>query len=180
MTKLPSRWIILLCLWMFGMGELAGAMLGGFGQEITDFARGQASAHPKVHGLVGVEDIDRAILNEVGSEALSRIHTFHLHAHGLSLVVFVLSLVLANMPISPRLHQVLSALVCVGLIYPFGWLLIALTVPALGKSAAFDLAEKLFFAPFGGGFLVVVWVVILAFSVMMLRSRALLNSANTE
>jgi hypothetical protein len=40
-----------------------------------------------------------------------------------------------------------------GLLYPFGWLTFALTLPAQGKAEAFALAERWFFIPFGGLFL---------------------------
>lgn len=160
MTRLPPVWAILACLLLFGFGELAGAVLGGFAEPVQEFTRGIALARPEVHGLVGVADIDRAILEGVESEVLARIHTFHLHAHGLALVVFVLCLILNNLALSGRVRTVLMVLTCVGLLYPFGWLAVALAVPFSGKAAAFSLAERLFFVPFGGGFLAMVWAVI--------------------
>ncbi|MGH7274629.1 MAG: hypothetical protein ACREIQ_09260, partial [Nitrospiria bacterium] len=157
MVRLPSSWVIFACLLLFGCGELAGTLLGGYPQPIMNWARQQAMAHPDVHGLVGVADIDRTILEQIGSEALSRVHTFHLHAHGLALVVFVLSLIISNMNLVPVIQRILVGLICVGLLYPFGWLTIVFTIPYYGKSGAFRLAEKLFFIPFGGVFLLAVW-----------------------
>lgn len=157
MVRWPSTWVVFLCLLLFGFGELAGALLGGYPQPIMDWARKQAMTHPEVHGIVGVPDIDRAILEGIGTEALSRVHTFHLHAHGLALVVFVLSLIIANMGLLARTQKLLTGLVCLGLLYPFGWLTIVFTIPSYGKSGAFHLSEKLFFIPFGGVFLFAVW-----------------------
>ncbi len=156
MVRLPSPWVIFLCLLLFGLGELAGALLGGYPQTIMDWARHQAIAHSEVHGIVGVPDIDRAILEGIGTEALSRVHTFHLHAHGLGLVVFVLSLLIVNMNLAVWARSALYTMVCLGLLYPFGWLTIVLALPFFGKSEAFRLAEMMFFIPFGGGFLVAI------------------------
>ena len=169
MLKLPSPWVILSCLLLFGFGEVAGTLLGGYPQPIKDLARTQAMAHADVHGLTGVEDIDRAILEKVGTEVLARVHTFHLHSHGLALVVFVLCLILINMDLSDRSKKVLMGLTCLGLLYPFGWLTIALTLPLYGKAGAFRLAERLFFIPFGGGFLLIVWFIILIYCMRQVR-----------
>ena len=72
------------------MGETAGALLGGFPDPIQNFASEKASVRPDIHGLSGIEDIDRTILAKVSSETLSRLHTFHLHGHGIGLLAFVL------------------------------------------------------------------------------------------
>lgn len=169
MLKLPSPWVILSCLLLFGFGEVAGTLLGGYPQPIKDLARTQAMAHADVHGLTGVEDIDRAILEKVGTEVLARVHTFHFHSHGLALVVFVLCLILINMDLSDRSKSVLMGLTCLGLLYPFGWLTSALTLPLYGNAGAFRLAERLFFIPFGGGFLLIVWLIILIYFMKQVR-----------
>jgi len=163
MVRLPPPRVVFLCLLLFGFGELAGALLGGYPTQIRDMSRNRALAHSDVHGLVGVADIDRAILEGIGTEALSRVHTFHLHAHGLALVVFVLSLIIVNMNLVPKLQNILVGLICIGLLYPFGWLSIVFTIPYYGKSGAFRLAERFFFIPFGGMFLLAVWSLILVY-----------------
>jgi hypothetical protein len=160
MVRWPSTWVVFLCLLLFGFGELAGALLGGYPQPIMDWAKKEAMIYPEIHGIVGVPDIDRAILEGIGTEALARVHTFHLHAHGLALVVFVLSLIIANMNLVARTQKILTAWACLGLLYPFGWLSIVFTIPSYGKSGSFRLAEKLFFIPFGGMFLFAVWTLI--------------------
>ena len=171
MIRLPSRWVIFLCLLLFGLGELAGTLLGGLPDPIIKFARDQAVKHPEVHGLVGVPDIDRSILEGIGTEALARVHTFHLHAHGLALVVFVLSLIITNLELLPRTQTLMIGLLCLGgLIYPFGWLTIVFAIPHYGKVEAFRLAEKIFFIPFGGLFLLTVWGLILLYFLEMIKS----------
>ena len=170
MIKFPPPLVVFFCLLLFGLGELAGALLGGYPRQIMDLTRRQAITHPEVHGLAGVPDIDRAILEGLESEALSRVHTFHLHAHGLALVVFVLSLIIVNMKLLLRTQRVLLGLVCLGLLYPFGWLTIVFAIPFYGKSVAFRLAERFFFIPFGVGFLIIVWLIILLYLVKLVRS----------
>jgi hypothetical protein len=171
MVKLPPPWLTLLCLALFGFGELAGAVLGGLPQPIMAAAQAEALTHPDVHGLSGVADIDRTILEGIGSEVLARVHTFHLHSHGLALVVFLLSFIVVNAGFTDRVKRVLTAALCSGLAYPFGWLTMALAVPVLGKSGAFRLAERWFFIPFGGGFLAAVWALIAAYAVYQWRAR---------
>lgn len=167
--RLPAPWVILLCLVLFGFGETAGAALGGLPQPIMRAARSQALAHPDVHGLSGVPDIDRAILEGVESEVLARVHTFHLHGHGLAIVVFLMAFIVANSGFGPRVRTLLTILACVGLLYPFGWLTMSLAVPVVGKTEAFRLAERLFFIPFGGTFLAGVWLIVLAYAIRLLR-----------
>ncbi len=171
MTRLPPGGVVFLCLLLFGLGELAGAILGGYPRPVMDWARRQAMARPEAHGIIGVPDIDRAILETVGSEVLSRVHTFHLHAHGLALVVFVLTFIIVNMNLAERAKKALMGLVCIGLLYPFGWLTIAFAIPLTGKSGAFRLAERVFFIPFGGLFLLTVWGLILLYFIRLIRSN---------
>ncbi len=169
--RLPSPWVILACLVLFGFGETAGAALGGLPKPIMEAARAQAVTRPDVHGLSGVPDIDRAIIEGVQTEVLARIHTFHLHGHGLAIVVFLLTFIIANAGFSDRMKIVLTGSTCLGLLYPLGWLTMALAVPIMGKSNAFHLAERVFFIPFGGGFLVAVWLIVLAYASRLVRTR---------
>lgn len=170
-VKLPAPWVILLCLILFGFGETAGGALGGLPQPIMRAAHSLALSRPDVHGLSGVPDIDRAILQGVETEVLARIHTFHLHGHGLAIVVFLLSFIVTNAGFSDRVRKILTYLMCVGLLYPFGWLTMALAVPIVGKPQAFHLAERYFFIPFGGVFLMGVWLVVFAYGLHLAKSR---------
>ncbi|HKZ46586.1 MAG TPA: hypothetical protein VJ202_04305, partial [Thermodesulfobacteriota bacterium] len=84
---------------------------------------------------------------------------------------------------SNRFKKVLMGLTCLGLGYPFGWLTIAITLPLYGKTAAFRLAERLFFIPFGGGFLGVVWLIILIYFIKQVgnfkRSKEVKNGGRS-
>jgi hypothetical protein len=169
--RLPSPWVILACLVLFGLGETAGAALGGLPQPIMEIAGALTVSRPDVHGLSGVPDIDRAIIEGVETEVLARVHTFHLHGHGLAIVVFLLTFIVTNAGFSPWVRTLLTTLTCLGLLYPFGWLTMALAVPVVGKAQAFQLAERAFFMPFGGAFLLGVWLIIFAYAVHVVRGR---------
>ena len=158
--KSPPMWAILACLLLFGFGELAGALLGGFPAPIQNFASERAMVRPDVHGLTGIEDIDRTIIAKVSSETLSRLHTFHLHAHGVGLLTFVLFLVIANAPFSVGRRRILYSLCGLGMLYPFGWLTLMLAIPFLGIEPALRLAERLFFMPLGSALLLAIWILI--------------------
>jgi hypothetical protein len=169
--KAPPGLGILACLVLFGFGELSGALQGGYRQEIRQYAIASAQAHPAVHQLTGVEDIDQVLLERVADRSLARVHTFHLHSHGLGLVTIILLTILANTGFSPRTKTVLSVWVSLGLLYPFGWLALAWTLPALGEAAAFRLAERVFFIPFGGAYLLAVGAVIILYAADLMRRR---------
>lgn len=154
---------------MFGAGTILG-----YGENVKTIVNPIIRANPKVHGLLGVEDIDRTIVEKMSSEVVARIHTFHLHGHGLGIVVFLISLIISNSAFSERQKRVLTFLISLGLFYPFGWLTIALTLPALGHVAAMGLAEYVFFIPFGGAFLIALWGLILLIFWHLLVGRKIL------
>ena len=114
--KAPPGLGVLACLILFGFGELSGALQGGYRQEIRQYAIAIAQAHPAVHQLTGVEDIDQVILERVADRSLARVHTFHLHSHGLGLVTIILLTVLANTGFPPRTRIALSLWVSLGLL----------------------------------------------------------------
>jgi hypothetical protein len=169
--KAPPGLGILACLVLFGFGELSGALQGGYPQDIRQYAIAKAQAHPAVHQLTGVEDIDQVILERVADRSLARVHTFHLHSHGLGLVTIILLTILANTGFSPRTKTALSLWASLGLLYPFGWLTLAWTLPSLGETAAFQLAERFFFIPFGGAYLLAIGALIVLYAADLLRRR---------
>jgi hypothetical protein len=169
--KAPPGLGILACLVLFGFGELSGAVQGGYRQEIRQYAIARAQTHPAVHQLTGVEDIDQVILERVADRSLARVHTFHLHSHGLGLVTIILLTVLANTGFSPRTRTALSLWVSLGLLYPFGWLMLAWTLPWLGETTAFQMAERFFFIPFGGAYLLAVGALIILYAADLIKQR---------
>ena len=169
--KAPPGLGVLACLLLFGFGELSGALQGGYREEIRQYATAAAQARPAVHQLTGVADIDQVLLERVADRSLARLHTFHLHSHGLGLVTLILLTIVANTRFSPKTRTALSLWVALGLLYPFGWLTISLGLPMMGEAAAFQLAERLFFIPFGGAYLLAVGALIVLYAADLIKQR---------
>jgi hypothetical protein len=170
--KAPPALAVLACLILFGWGELAGALQGGFRTQIVATAAEAAKDRPAVHQLTGLGDVDQTIVESIGQDVLARLHTFHAHAHGLALVTLALVTVIANMQGTDRFRAFLMGWTVMGLLYPFGWLTVALTLPLRGKAEAFALAERWFFIPFGGLYLSAVGTLIALYAWQCLRKNA--------
>ncbi len=168
--RLPPVPAVFACLVLFALAELGGAIMGGAPERIKDFAIERAKEHPEVHGLTGIEDIDRTILVKVSSKALSRLHTFHLHSHGVGLLSFVLFTIIINSHFSSMVEKTLNLLTAVGMFYPFGWLFLMFTIPVVGEQDALGFAEKYFFMPFGGGMLLAVWLLLLFYLIRIINN----------
>lgn len=171
-VKAPPALAVFACLLLFGWGELSGALQGGFRTEILATAAEAAKDHPAVHQLTGLSDVDQNIVEGIAQEVLARLHTFHNHAHGVALVTLALVTVIANLGVTDRLRVFLMAWTALGLLYPFGWLTVALALPAQGKTVAYALAERWFFIPFGGLYLSAVGTLIALYAWQLLARRA--------
>jgi hypothetical protein len=169
--KAPPAAAVFACLLLFGWGELTGALQGGFRTQILATAAEAAKDYPLVHQLTGLSDVDQTIVENIAQEVLRRLHLFHSHAHGLALVTLVMVTIIANLPFQERLRAWLTGWALLGLLYPFGWLAVALALPARGKDAAFALAERWFFIPFGGLYLLAVGAVIALAAWQLVKSR---------
>ena len=168
-VKAPPALAVFACLLLFGWGELTGALQGGFRTQILASAAEAAKAHPVVHQLTGLSDVDQTIVEGIAQDVLARLHTFHVHTHGVALVTLALVTIIANIRVADRLRAFLIGWTAMGLLYPFGWLTMALTLPAHGKAAAFALAERWFFIPFGGLYLSAVGTLIALYAWQYLR-----------
>jgi hypothetical protein len=168
-VKAPPAPAVLACLLLFGWGELTGALQGGFRNQILATAAEAAKSYPTVHQLTGLSDVDQNIIEGVAQEVLARLHLFHTHTHGVALVTLALVTVIANLQIADRVRSFLMAWTVLGLVYPFGWLTLALMLPSKGKAAAFALAERWFFIPFGGLYLSAVGTLIALYAWQYLR-----------
>ena len=167
--KFPSLLTVFACLILFGLGELGGAVLGGSPDKIKNYAVERAKNFPDVHGTVGIEDIDRTILDKVSSMVLARLHTFHLHAHGVGILSFLLFLIVANSGFSNKFLIGINILIGIGMLYPFGWISMMFTIPAMGSEAALNVAEKFFFMPFGGSLIIAIWLLIFLYGIKVKR-----------
>jgi len=141
--KFPSLLTVFACLILFGFGELGGAILGGSPEKIKSYATERAKNFPDVHGFVGIEDIDRTIMEKVS--------------------------IVANSGFSDRLIIVINILIGIGMLYPFGWISMMFTIPAMGGEAALNIAEKFFFMPFGGSLIIAIWILIFLYGIKVVR-----------
>lgn len=163
-VKAPPAPAVFACLLLIGWAELMGALQGGLRNQIVATAADAAKDHPLVHQLTGLSDVDQTIVEEIAQEVLARLHTFHAHAHGLALVTLMLVTMIANLAVADRLRVVLMCWTALGLLYPFGWLTVALALPSHGKTAAYAMAERWFFIPFGGLYLSAVGTLIVLYA----------------
>jgi hypothetical protein len=168
-VKAPPLAAVFACFLLFGWGELTGALQGGFRTEILATAAEAAKEYPTVHQLTGLSDVDQTIVEGIAQEVLARLHLFHTHTHGLGLVTLAMVTVIANLSVADRLRAFLTSWVLLGLLYPFGWLTVAIALPAKGKAAAFALAERWFFIPFGGLYLLGVGTLIALLAWQLMR-----------
>ncbi|MBI4400513.1 MAG: hypothetical protein HY581_02635 [Nitrospirae bacterium] len=168
-VKAPPALAVFACLLLFGWGELTGALQGGFKTQILATAASAAKEHPTVHQLTGLSDVDQSIVEGIAQEVLGHIHHFHSHALGLALMTLALVTVIANLEVADRLRLFLMGWTAVGLLYPFGWLTVALALPAKGKAVAFALAERWFFIPFGGLYLLAIGTLIALYAWQLLQ-----------
>ena len=80
--------------------EVGGGSTARFKVELTRWARDGMLAHPKVHGLVGVRDVDERILDEALVKFDAGLRLFHMHAEGMGLVIIVTTMTAATLVVA--------------------------------------------------------------------------------
>ena len=68
--RMPPRWVLLVGVLSIVCAEVAGASMARFKLELARWARGAMLAHPTIHGLVGVRDVDERIGSTEKAERL--------------------------------------------------------------------------------------------------------------
>ena len=156
--RIPPRWVLLVAVLSIVAAEVGGGSMARFKVELTRWARDGMLAHPKVHGLVGVRDVDERILDEALVKFDASLRLFHLHAEGMGLVIIVTTMTAATLA-RPGVGRraVLVLLTAGGAGYPFGYLLWGALIPYQGVQTAKVLAEWLVWIPFGGAAIVATW-----------------------
>jgi len=139
---------------MFAAGALSGFVLSSFQDVFYAAARREIIRRPEVHGFAGTEVIDQGRIAEVADQANTALRLLHTHTLGLGALILLTALVIANLPIGPRLQSLLIALVSLGAIYPLGWALLAWLIPITGVEPLRNIMEWFFFIPFGGSLIV--------------------------
>src|SRR5438309_2206448 len=108
--RLPPLAAVLVAVVLIVCAEAGGASMVRFKVELTRWARGVMLAHPEVHGLVGVRDVDERILDEALVKFDAGLRLFHLHAEGMGLVILATTAVAATLARGRRVRGVMIAL----------------------------------------------------------------------
>ena len=156
--RLPPLAAVLVAVVLIVCAEAGGASMVRFKVELTRWARGVMLAHPEVHGLVGVRDVDERILDEALVKFDAGLRLFHLHAEGMGLVILATTTVAATLARGRRVRGVMIALLTAGGAgYPLGYLLWSWLIPHHGIERGKSIAEWFVWMPFGGAMIVALW-----------------------
>jgi len=153
--QLPPRGVLLAAVVLLVAAELGGASMGRYKVELARWARAGMLAHPAVHGLVGVRDVDERVLDEALFRFDAGLRLFHMHAEGMALVVIATTTVATTLARSPVVRRTLILLLTIGGVgYPLGYLVWSALIPAYGVERSKAIAEYLLWIPFGGATIV--------------------------
>lgn len=153
--QLPPRGVLLAAVVLLVAAELGGGSMGRYKLELARWARTGMLAHPAVHGLVGVRDVDEPALDEALFRFDAGLRLFHMHAEGMALVVIATTTVATTLSRSPGARRALVLLLTVGGVgYPLGYLIWSALIPAYGVERSKAIAEWLVWIPFGGATIV--------------------------
>jgi hypothetical protein len=158
--RLPPRGVLLAAVLLLVAAELGGASMSRYKLELARWARTGMLAHPDVHGLVGVRDVDERTLDEALFRFDAGLRLFHMHAEGMALVVIASTTVATTLARSTLPRRALSILLTVGGVgYPLGYLIWSALIPAYGVERSKAIAEWLVWIPFGGAtILALLWL----------------------
>jgi hypothetical protein len=153
--RLPPRGVLLAAVLLLVAAEVGGASMARFKLDLARWARSQMLAHPAVHGLVGVRDVDERVLDEALFRFEAGLRLFHMHAEGMALVVIATSTAAATLARGAAVRRALILLLTTGGVgYPLGYLMWSGLIPAYGVERSKAIAEWLVWIPFGGATIV--------------------------
>jgi hypothetical protein len=156
--SLPPRPVLLVAVVLIVGAEVGGASMVRFKLDLARWARATMLAHPEVHGLVGVRDVDERIIDEALVKFDGGLRLFHLHAEGMGLVIIATTTAAATLIRAPGARGAIIVLLAVGgAMYPLGYLLWSALIPFVGLDRSKDIAEWTFWIPFGGSVIVALW-----------------------
>ena len=154
----PPLPIVLACVALIALAEAGGGAMVKFKWPIANTARELMLQRPVAHGLVGVREVDEEELDKLKQAIDSHLRLFHLHAEGMGVVVLTAAMIVATLlPASP-LQRWLYWLIGLGLLYPVGYLVAPALIIPLGLERGKEMAEYLFWIPFGGAVIVGMWI----------------------
>jgi hypothetical protein len=174
----PPAFALLASLAMFALGATTGGALVALQERLYDTARAVVVKYPEVHGFAGVEVIDQQRIAEVVEQSNNALRMLHVHGLGLGMLILLVSIVIVNLPLTERVQRAGCALVALGALYPPGWLVLGVLIPAWGVNALRAPVEWGLFAPFGGAAIIAIWMA-LVLAVGASRKRAATGPAPT-
>jgi hypothetical protein len=167
----PPLVVVLVSVLLIAVAEVGGASMVRFKVELTRWVRGVTQAHPAVHGLVGVRDVDEPIIDEAVVKFDAGLRLFHMHAEGMGLVIIATTTVACTLVRVPAPRRALVALLATGGAgYPAGYALWSLLIPYYGVDAGKRAAEWLVWIPFGSATIVGMWWLTLVVAARLLRT----------
>ena len=153
--RLPPRAVLLTAVLLLVAAEVGGASMARYKLELGRWARAQMLAHPAVHGLVGVRDVDERVLDEALFRFDAGLRLFHMHAEGMALVVIATTTAATTLARGAATRRALVLLLTVGGVgYPVGYLLWSALIPAYGLERSKVVAEWAVWLPFGSAAIV--------------------------
>lgn len=171
--RVPPTPVLLTAVALIACAEVGGASMVQFKLELTRWARGAMLARPATHGLVGVRDVDEAVLDEALVKLDAGLRLFHLHAEGMGTVIIVAAMVASTLVEPAPLRRAIVGLMTVGgAAYPAGYLLWSALIPFYGVEGGKRAAEWLVWIPFGGASIVAIWLLTGALAARLARRRA--------
>src|SRR5262249_53991912 len=112
--QLPPRGVLLVAILLLVTAELGGAPMSRYKVELARWAPTGMLAHPAVHGLVGVRDVDERALDEALFRFDAGLRLFHMHAEGMALVVIATTTVATTLAPRAFARRALIVLLTVG------------------------------------------------------------------
>jgi hypothetical protein len=168
--RVPPVAVLLIAVLLIACAEVSGASMVKFKPELTRWARATMLARPSIHGLVGVRDVDEAVLDEALVKVDAGFRLFHMHAEGMGVIIILAAMVTTTLVTGPRLCRTIVALITVGGAgYPFGYLLWSALIPYQGVERGKVLAEYLVWIPFGVTAIAALWLLTAALALRLVR-----------
>ncbi|HEY7678483.1 MAG TPA: hypothetical protein VIG69_15530 [Candidatus Methylomirabilis sp.] len=156
--RCPPLPIILACVILIALAEAGGGAMVKFKWPIANAVRGLMLGRPAVHGLVGVREVDEEVLDRLRQAIDAQFRLFHLHAEGMGVVILLGAMIAATVVPPSPLQRWLYWLLGLGALYPLGYLAAPAFIVPLGLDRGKQVAEVLFWIPFGGAVIVAMWL----------------------
>ena len=146
----PPIYALAVSMFMLAIGAMVGAVLVSLQDTLYAATRREIIKRPEIHGFAGSEVIDQGRIAEVADQSNAALRLLHTHSLGIGVLILLVTLAIANLPVSAHLKTALCVLVSFGAIYPLGWAVLAWLIPYFGVEALRGPVEWIFFIPFGG------------------------------